>query len=231
MGASDQAVTLGPVTQARGVTESGQLDVSSTQATGVRSFSPCVVPGSTVGDSQDCKDCCGSTQGLRIRSAAGTRADRGSGGASGVHVRCCRDLRSGRASCRHVYSDGFQVRQQGLDPTVDSLAAQKSWLFPSASTLPRGVHTAVEARDGGWAGCTQVHAGGAGYKWARPCQPEGIPARGRARAQLTSSCRALAVCTLSSCALSPMLVCCSVAHEGHQAAGVQVHSWRGWYPV
>lgn len=129
MGASDHAVTLGPVMQARGITESGQLDVSSTQATGVHSFSTCVAPGSTVGDSRGCKDCCGSTQGLRIRSAAGTRADRGSGGASGVHVRCCRDLRSGRASCRHAYSDGFQVRQQGLDPTVALLAAQKSWLL------------------------------------------------------------------------------------------------------
>ena len=184
MGTCDHAVTLGPVMQACGVTESGQLDVSSTQATGVHSFSNCVVPGSTVGGSRGCKDCCGSTQGLRIRSAAGTRADRGGGGASGVHVRCCRDLRSGRAGCRHAYRDGFQVRQQGLDPTADSLAAQKSWLLvcspllahpprlahspeactlpsactpPSTCTPPRGTHTAVEARDGGWAGRAQVH--------------------------------------------------------------------------
>ena len=80
-------------------------------------------------------------------------------------------------------------------------------------------------------GARRCTAGGAGYRWARRCQPEGIPARGRAGAQLTSSCRALAVRVLSSCSLSPMLVCCSGAHEGRQAAGVQVRSWRGWYPV
>lgn len=52
------------------------------------------------------------------------------------------------SSCKHMCCEGCQGRQQGIEPTRDTLMLQRHWLkacSPIAADLPLSVLTAVEA--------------------------------------------------------------------------------------
>lgn len=70
-------------------------------------------------------------------------------------IRC---LGSGRATCRHIGSNGNQGKQQGMETTVGSLAALEALAVSMHyhSCWCHG-HMTVELVDGNWAGDKHVN--------------------------------------------------------------------------